>query len=147
MNFKASVTALLFLTILTVSLASLSASALAQPIDAKDDLVCTELPDSKELVRRLKDYEILREMDKVKDQRIANLEKELELTRRESELKDRVIAIKDMEIRVHQQAFDRMKEVSDRAMKLAEVSKPKSNWELYGILAVAVFVAGLLIGM
>ena len=32
------------------------------------------------------------------------------------------------------------------ALKLAEVGKPKSNWELQGILGVAAFVLGFLAG-
>ena len=43
-------------------------------------------------------------------------------------------------------AFEKEKELTDRALKLAEVGKPKSNWELQGILRVAAFVLGLLVG-
>ncbi len=35
---------------------------------------------------------------------------------------------------------------ADRALKLAEVGKPKSNWELQGVLGVAAFALGVLIG-
>jgi hypothetical protein len=38
------------------------------------------------------------------------------------------------------------KELTDRALKLAEAGKPKSNWELQGILGVADFVLGFLVG-
>ncbi|MGA2318233.1 MAG: hypothetical protein ABSG71_17915 [Thermodesulfobacteriota bacterium] len=38
------------------------------------------------------------------------------------------------------------KELTDRALKLAEAGKSKSNWELQGILRVAAFVLGLLVG-
>ena len=43
-------------------------------------------------------------------------------------------------------AFDKEKELTDRALKLAEVGKPKSNWELQGILGLAAFVLGFLVG-
>jgi hypothetical protein len=43
-------------------------------------------------------------------------------------------------------AFEKEKELTDRALKLAEVGKPKSNWELQGILRVAAFVLGFLVG-
>lgn len=38
------------------------------------------------------------------------------------------------------------KELTDRALKLAEAGKPKSNWELQGILRVAAFILGFLAG-
>jgi hypothetical protein len=38
------------------------------------------------------------------------------------------------------------KELTDRALKLAEAGKPKSNWELQGILRVAAFVLGFMAG-
>jgi len=86
-------------------------------------------------------------MDQVKDQRIQNLEKEIDLLKRETELKDRIIGIKDMEIQAQKRAFEDMKEVADRAIKLAETSKPKSNWEIFGIIGVAAFVIGLAVGL
>jgi hypothetical protein len=43
-------------------------------------------------------------------------------------------------------AFEKEKELTDRALKLAEAGKPKSIWELQGILGVADFVPGLLVG-
>ena len=42
--------------------------------------------------------------------------------------------------------FDRMKEISDRSLKLAEIGKPKSNMELQGLLGLAAFGLGILAG-
>jgi len=120
--------------------------ASSQSTEESDDYIW-DLSDTQEVVRRLSDYELLREMDQVKDQRISNLEKELELQRRENELKDRIIGIKDMEIQAQKRAFEDMKEVSDRALKLAETSKPKSTWETLGIIGVLAFVLGLAVGL
>jgi hypothetical protein len=47
---------------------------------------------------------------------------------------------------VYRIAFEKEKELTDRALKLAEVSKPKSNWEFQGILRLAAFVLGFLAG-
>lgn len=94
----------------------------------------------------MRDYDLLKELDQVKDQRITNLEKENELIKREVELKDKIIAIKDMEIQVQKRAFDDMKEVTDRALKLAETSKPSTGiWVIIGV--VAAFVAGFAMGL
>ena len=41
---------------------------------------------------------------------------------------------------VYRVAFEKEKELTDRALKLAEVGKPKSNWELQGVLGLAAFV-------
>jgi hypothetical protein len=38
------------------------------------------------------------------------------------------------------------KELTDRALKLVEAGKPKSNWELQRILGLAAFVLGFLAG-
>ena len=50
------------------------------------------------------------------------------------------------EAEVYRTAFEKEKELTDRALRLAEVGKPKSNWELQGILGLATFVLGLLPG-
>ena len=92
-----------------------------------------------------RELQLRREQDALKDQRIANLEKELDLAKQELALKDRIIAIKDMEIEAQRQAFTDMKEVADRALKLAEVGKSKSNWQLQGLLGLAALIAGVLI--
>ena len=47
---------------------------------------------------------------------------------------------------VYRTAFEKEKELTDRALKLAEVGKPKSNWELQGVLGLAAFVVGFLAG-
>jgi hypothetical protein len=43
-------------------------------------------------------------------------------------------------------AFEKEKELTDRALKLPEVGKPKSNWELQGVLGLAAFVLGVSVG-
>ena len=50
------------------------------------------------------------------------------------------------EAEVYQVAFERPKEFTDRALKLAEVGNPKPNWELQGVLGLAAFVLGFLAG-
>ena len=47
---------------------------------------------------------------------------------------------------VYRTAFEKEKELTDRALKLAEAGKSKSNWELQGLLGLAAFVLGLLVG-
>jgi len=123
--------------------------AFSQPAGSQaqgDDLICVSIPDAQEMVRRLTDYDLLRELDQVKDQRITNLEKETDLLKRENELKDRVIGIKDMEIAATRRAFEDMKEISDRSLKLAETAKPKTNWQTIGIGILAAILLGLALG-
>ncbi len=124
---------------------SFASAAISQelcfPIDDSQKILRTE----KECDVDRKELELRKEQNQLKDQRIANLEKELELVRRESEIKDRIIAVKDMEIQAKDRAFNDMKEVADRSLNLAEIGKPKSNWQLQGLLGVAAFAIGLLI--
>ncbi len=37
-------------------------------------------------------------------------------------------------------AFEKEKELTDRALKLAEVGKPKSNWELQELLGLTALI-------
>ena len=39
-------------------------------------------------------------------------------------------------------AFEKEKELTDHALKLAEAGKSKSNWELQGLLGLVAFVLG-----
>ena len=113
---------------------------------------CFPLGDVQKIFKALKEcdldqreLELRREQDALKDQRIANLEKELELAKQEIVLKDKIGEVKDMEIQATRRALADMEKITDRAIKLVEVSKPKSNWELYGLLGMAAFVVGHLI--
>lgn len=119
----------------------------AQPTGENDDIICIDIPDTQRVDRCLQDNEILREMVTVKDQQIANLEKEVQLKAQEIELKDQIIVLKDMEIAVHQKSFEQMKEVADRAIKLAETSKPKTPWVTFLSILVTVFTLGMVVGM
>lgn len=93
-----------------------------------------------------RELELRKEQDALKDQRIANLEKELELAHKESALKDKMLEIKDQEIASTRRSLENMEKVADRAIKLAETSKPKSNWQLQGLLGLAAFFLGLFAG-
>ncbi len=42
--------------------------------------------------------------------------------------------------------FREKKELTDRPLKLAEVGKPKSIWEVQGLPGLAAFILGLLVG-
>ncbi len=99
------------------------------------------------------EYEVLKEMDKAKDKRIRNLEKELaiaqkelELERRENELNQKIQEVMKQEIAAKDRAFQDMKEIADRSIKLAETSGKKSgNWQLTGLLGAAAMVIGFLL--
>jgi len=116
--------------------------------------LCFPLDDAQRILRNEKEcdldrreLELRRQQDALKDQRIANLEKELDLAKQEIGLKDKVIEVKDMEILATRRALADMEKVVDRSLKLAETVKPKSNWQLYGLLGVIAFVAGLAVGL
>jgi hypothetical protein len=85
-------------------------------------------------------------MDKAKDDRIRNLEKdlavtqkELEIEKRENEVNRKMITLQEKEIELQKEAFNQMKEGADRAIKLAETKK-SNIWETYGPLAVIAIV-------
>ena len=88
-----------------------------------------------EIGRRFQDYDVLKRAEDVYKKRISNLEKEIELKEKELALKDQMIELKDREIQLQKENFDKMQEIGDRAIKLAESKKP-NFWETYGPLAV-----------
>jgi hypothetical protein len=94
-----------------------------------------------------RELELRKEQDALKDQRIANLEKELALAKQEIGLKDRIHGIDQMEVAATRRALADMEKVTDRSLKLAETVKPKSNWQLYGLLVVIGAIAGLAVGL
>lgn len=113
-----------------------------------------ELQDLREIDHRLQELDLLRLKSKEQEKTIGELEKSLTIEKRTNELNERelylqkkIIEVKDMEIQALNRNFDQMKEVADRAIKLAETVKPKSNWQLLGLIGVIAFVAGLAVGL
>lgn len=116
--------------------------------------LCFPFDDAQKILRNEKEcdldrreLELRRQQDTLKNQRIVNLEKELDLAKQELSLKDKMLEIKDMEILATRRALADMEKVTDRSLKLAETAKPKGNWQVYGLLAVIAFVAGLAVGL
>lgn len=112
-----------------------------------DDLVCFDIPDSQNVLRRLTDHGLTLQLIEAQEKEIAGLKRDLELAEREKNLQGQIIDLKDKEIAMLNRSFDQMKEISDRAIKLAEVGKPKTNWSLIGTVLLAVFTLGLVVGM
>lgn len=122
-------------------------SGSSQPSEGNpDDVICQSIPDSKELAHRLQDYELVRQLNQVKDQRIANLEKEVELLNKELELKDKIIAITEREVASTRRALEDMKGVVDRALELAKIGKKSTLQEiLEWVIRVAIFVGAYML--
>jgi len=64
----------------------------------------------------------------------------------QEQIRKKLAEIAEKRAEVEHIAYERQKELTDRAIKLAEVGKPKSNWELQGVIGAAVFVLGFLTG-
>jgi hypothetical protein len=69
---------------------------------------------------------------------------EKRLLEKESQLKDKLIELAEKKAEMEHNAFLREKEVTDRALKLAEISKPPAfgNWQLMGLAG----LVGILVG-
>lgn len=110
------------------------------------------MSDLKEWDKQTQEYPILKDLVESQAKTISELEKSLVIAQKEKDLEKqenalnlRIIEIQKKEIEGINKNFDQMKEVTDRAIKLVEVSKPKSNWQLQGLLGLAAFVVGVLI--
>ncbi len=77
---------------------------------------------------------------------LAIAQKERDLEKRENELNQRILQIKDQEIAALSRSFDRIKEIGERSLRLAEIGKPKANWEIQGLLGLAAFGLGFIAG-
>ena len=89
----------------------------------------------------LKDQEIA-----LLEQRVSNLEKKNDLLKQQNVIQEKLTELAKRETEVYRVAFEKEKDLTDRALKLAEVGKPKSNWEFQGILGLAAFVVGFQVG-
>lgn len=67
------------------------------------------------------------------EQRVSNLEKENDLLKQQNTIQEKLTVLAKREAEVYRTAFEKEKELTDRALKLAEMGKPKSNWELQGL--------------
>jgi hypothetical protein len=112
-----------------------------------------DLSDLKEWDKQAQEYPIMKKLIDDQGKTIQELEKSLaieirnnDLNQRELNLKDQIIGLKDQEIAATNRALAQMKDVTDRAIKLAEISKPKTNWELQGLLYAVAGVAGYFLG-
>ena len=113
-----------------------------------------ELQDLKEVDHRLQELELLRQKSKEQEKTITELENSLTIERKTNELSERelylnkkIIEVKDMEIQALNRNFDQMKEVADRAIKLAETNKPPSSiWTIIGV-AIGGVLLGLALGL
>jgi hypothetical protein len=75
----------------------------------------------------------------VNKQQIADIEQQLEIQEKLTEIAEKRAEVEHI-------AYERQKELSDREIKLAEVGKPKSNWELQRLLGLVAFVLGFSAG-
>ena len=132
-------------------------SAQSVAVDSARGLIITlemELRDLQEIDRCFQERDVLREMEAEKDKTIAELkkslalsQKELDVERKENDLNKRIIDVQKREIDALNRNFDQMKDVADRAIRLVETAKPRTNW-LYAVGAVvAAFVIGLAVGL
>lgn len=63
--------------------------------------------------------------------------------KQQSAIQEKLTELAKRETEVYRTAFEKEKELTDRAFQVAEIGKPKSNWELQGLLGLAAFVLGL----
>lgn len=111
------------------------------------------LPDLRKWDEESQKYPLLEELAKEQSNTITALKSDLAIVRellaleeKKNDLNEKVIGLKNQEIAATNKAFVEMKDVTDRAIKLSEISKPKSNWEIQGILYAVALAAGYFLG-
>jgi chaperonin GroEL (HSP60 family) len=116
---------------------------MAWPRDSRSEdtpLLCFPGSDAQRLLRideeaPLKDHKIA-----LLEQRVSNLEKENDLLKQQNTIQKKLTGIAKREAEAYRTAFEKEKELTDRALMLAEVGKPKLNCELQGLIGLAAFV-------
>ena len=109
-----------------------------------------DLKDLQEVDRCFQQREVLQQLEAEKDKTISELgnslsisQKQLDLEKRENEINQKIIAVKDMEIQATKNAFDQMKDVSDRALKLADTSS-NSSFKMWYLIPIAGIIGYLI---
>ena len=123
--------------------------SMAWPRDSRSEdtpLLCFPGSDAQRLLRIDEEAPLKDQKIALLEQRVSNLEKENDLLKQQNAIQEKLTELAKREGEVYRTAFEKEKELTDRALKLAEVSKPKSNWELQGLLGLAAFVFGFLAG-
>ena len=118
-----------------------------------DILVELKFRELREIDKQTQEYPILKSLIEEQKTQIAELKKALEDTRKTVGLDSREIELLNQKIQLMQQALDMkdkafndMKDVADRAIKLAETSKPSTNiWQIIGMVLGGIAI-GLAIG-
>lgn len=108
-------------------------------IGVPGDEVCHSLADDQKLYQAYLENPILR-------QQVELYKQKLELKDQESGIKDQMIALEQKRGDIYKQAFESGKELTDRALKLAEVSK-KSSFDILGIIGVVAIVAAAVVSI
>jgi hypothetical protein len=80
------------------------------------------------------------------EQRVSNLEKENDLLKQQNTLQEKLTELAKREAEVYRIAFEKENVLNDRALKLAEVGKPNSNWEFQEVLGLAAYILGFVVG-
>jgi hypothetical protein len=100
-----------------------------------------------EIDRCFQEREILQSTKVEQTGEIADLKKSLSETKialeaetRSKEASEKMNAVLEREIAATTKNFEQMKDVADRAIKLAETGKPKSVWETWGPLGVIAII-------
>ena len=123
--------------------------SMAWPRDSRSEdtpLLCFPGSDAQRLLQIDEEAPLKDQKIALLEQRVSNLEKENDLLKQQNAIQLKLTELAKREAEIYRIAFEKEKELTDRALKLAEVGKTKSNWELQGLLGVAVFVLGVLTG-
>ena len=130
---------LTFLLLLTLTL---------WPRDSRSEdtpLLCFPGSDAQRLLRIEEEAPLKDQKIALLEQRVSNMEKENDLLKQQNVIQEKLTELAKRETEVYRVAFDKEKELTNRALRLAEVGKPKSNWELQGILGLVAFALGIVI--
>jgi len=110
---------LLYLLIVPILWLALTSGAFGQ-----EQEICFPFDDAQKLYKIVEEHAIQgREIDLLKQQ--------LSLTERESLLKDKVIELEQQRSKLFEDAFNKEKDLTDRALKLSEKKTP-TFWEVIG---------------
>ena len=123
--------------------------SMAWPRDSRSEdtpLLCFPGSDAQRLLRIDEEAPLKDQKITLLEQRVSNLEKENNLLKQQNAIQEKLTELTKREAEVYRIAFEKEKELTDRALKLAEVGKAKSNWKLQGLLGMAAFVLGFLAG-
>jgi hypothetical protein len=104
-------------------------------------------PELQELYRAWEENPILKDTIKNLEGLNKTLRSDLDLAEKERSLTEREKLLYEREKELYKSAYEKQREITESALKLAEISKPKTDWKAVPILGLVVIAIAAMLAL